>query len=469
MTSSASPPSSAQPVPTAMDPLSLAATAAVSSLSSTERPADTDAEPEISIPPNLLNDPPPPYPHPSRVRRIRGIGRRSSRRVSAQQALAQAPSTESESSSDLVTVAAHRSPRTSLRPLHDYHVQDVGESETTPLLGVPGPSHGQTRPRSLSQSSINSFAPSLASFAQTAWVFFSECESDQGEDGDEAEADEDEDCRRRGSTSSNDEETDRRRANPSLRPTQSPSELPPHITQPSLTPRRRSGFFSLHSWKLYFRPLSKPVYWRSFTHLVLLNFPFALGAWVYLFVFTVTGTTLLIALPLGAILCFFNLLGARTFARAELILQTKFHRPLQYPQTVIQCAEAYAHQHHHPDVSQMGAVDLLIAQYPIFTRTRAPSASELEIGRAVAGEEVVERSFYRNTWGMFASPTSFTALFYFLIIKPSITLLFTLLFLVVLLPLMVLVIPAPMVLRVVRRIGRWQAVVAVEGLVVGVK
>ncbi|KAJ3723573.1 hypothetical protein DFJ43DRAFT_646128 [Lentinula guzmanii] len=40
-------------------------------------------------------------------------------------------------------------------------------------------------------------------------------------------------------------------------------------------------------WARYFRPLTRSVYWRSLTHLVLVNFPFALAAWVYLFVFTV--------------------------------------------------------------------------------------------------------------------------------------------------------------------------------------
>ena len=55
-------------------------------------------------------------------------------------------------------------------------------------------------------------------------------------------------------------------------------------------------------------------------------------------------------------------------------------------------------------------------------------------------------------------------LFYFLVIKPSITLFLTLA-LIVLVPLsFILVVPAPAVLRAVKRIGVWQANIALEGL-----
>ncbi|KAG6821679.1 hypothetical protein H0H92_001442, partial [Tricholoma furcatifolium] len=98
------------------------------------------------------------------------------------------------------------------------------------------------------------------------------------------------------------------------------------------------------------------------------------------------------ALPLGAILCFFDLLGARAFARGELYLQTKFHSPLAYPPP-------------HPP-------------RPIFTRTRDPTPAELEHGHGGAPGApplpVLERSFYKNTYAMFTDPTSYQALFYFL-------------------------------------------------------
>jgi hypothetical protein len=41
------------------------------------------------------------------------------------------------------------------------------------------------------------------------------------------------------------------------------------------------------AWRRYWRPLGDGACWRALAHLLLLNFPYALCAWVYLFVFTV--------------------------------------------------------------------------------------------------------------------------------------------------------------------------------------
>jgi hypothetical protein len=82
-------------------------------------------------------------------------------------------------------------------------------------------------------------------------------------------------------------------------------------------------------------------------------------------------------LPLGAVLCFFDLLGARVFARGELFLQTQFHSPLLvYPTP-------------YPP-------------RPIFTRYREPTTVELETGRPLSTRSgmVRERSFYKNTYAM---------------------------------------------------------------------
>ena len=157
--------------------------------------------------------------------------------------------------------------------------------------------------------------------------------------------------------------------------------------------RQHPGFFSRAAWKRYFRPMTRKVYYKPVFHLAVVNFPYALAAWVYLFVFTVVrilnlntsgpfssylqaGTTLLVALPLGAVLCFFNLLGARAFSRGELALQTKFHAPLAHP-----------------------------APYPprtLFTRYREPTVDEIESRRVQLsrGGLVREKSFYRNTYAM---------------------------------------------------------------------
>lgn len=64
----------------------------------------------------------------------------------------------------------------------------------------------------------------------------------------------------------------------------------------------------------------------------------------------------------------------------------------------------------------------------------------------------------------FTDSTSYQALFYFLVIKPGITFIISLL-LVVLAPVsFVLILPAPAMLRLARRLGIWQANVAIEGL-----
>lgn len=149
-------------------------------------------------------------------------------------------------------------------------------------------------------------------------------------------------------------------------------------------------------WKRYFVPLRRRVYYRALFHLLVLNFPYALIAWIYLFVFTVvshllsfcfhtdlfvsqTGTTTLIALPLGAILCFLDLLGARAFSRGELYLQTRFHQvylPSYQPR-------------------------------PLFTRLREPPIDDYESGGASCNvgnptrfRRVKEHSFYKNTYAM---------------------------------------------------------------------
>jgi hypothetical protein len=212
------------------------------------------------------------------------------------------------------------------------------------------------------------------------------------------------------------------------------------ITAQQQSGRTKKGrFFSLAFWRRYFRPMARMAYYRALFHLLVLNFPYALVAWIYLFIFTLTGTTLLMALPLGAVLCFLNLLGARTFSRGELALQSHFHSPLAY-------SPPYPPR-------------------PIFTRFRSPTASEVELGLT----PVAEPSFYKNTYAMFTDPTSYQALFYFIVVKPSITILLSFFLLVFVVPSMILVLPAPAALRAVRKLGAWQANVAIEGLYLAVR
>ncbi|KAH9484736.1 hypothetical protein JR316_0001636 [Psilocybe cubensis] len=329
-------------------------------------------------------DPPPPYPYPSRERRVRTSRRSQHSRLQISQS----------SSGD------------TQYPTDDYADEDVLPTETTPFLGTnthpryvhQGPASG--RPRSHSFTSTMSAAPSLA---HTVLSLF------QGDEDD----------------------------TPLRVVGQSDSTVPATSTQ-----QRGTGFFSRAAWKRYFRPIFVKSYYRALFHLAVLNFPYGLIAWVYLFVFTVTGTTLLVALPLGAVLCFFDLLGARAFARGELALQTRFHAPFN----------------HTPPYPPR----------PIFTRYREPTSTEVEMGHTRQGL-VRENSFYKNTYAMFTDPTSYQALFYFIVIKPAITLLISIAIVAIGIPAFVLVLPAPAMLRAVRKVGIWQANVAVEGLYVAVR
>ncbi|KAF9552099.1 hypothetical protein CPC08DRAFT_714936 [Agrocybe pediades] len=65
---------------------------------------------------------------------------------------------------------------------------------------------------------------------------------------------------------------------------------------------------------------------------------------------------------------------------------------------------------------------------------------------------------------MFTDSTSYQALFYFLVIKPPITLLVSISIVALVILSIILVLPAPAMLQAVRKVGVWQANVAVEGL-----
>ncbi|KAJ1304783.1 hypothetical protein OPQ81_005919 [Rhizoctonia solani] len=211
-------------------------------------------------------------------------------------------------------------------------------------------------------------------------------------------------------------------------------------TQPSATADPVPRSFREHRAK-YFVPLRRRVYWRALAHLAVVNFPFALAAWVLLFCGVVLGTTLLITLPFGVVFWFLTLFLSRSFARAELHLQSKFHRPLRVAP---------------PDPPR-----------PIFYRLRPPEDIEralVEPGTEVDVDPTIETSFLKNSYSMFTDPSSFQPIFYFLVIKASITLVVTPLVLALAPVCLILVLPAPAMLRVVRRVGAWQANLAIEAL-----
>ena len=55
----------------------------------------------------------------------------------------------------------------------------------------------------------------------------------------------------------------------------------------SIRSSRRARCLSLTAWRLYFRPISRKSYYKALFHLLVINLPYALAAWVYLFIFTV--------------------------------------------------------------------------------------------------------------------------------------------------------------------------------------
>ncbi|KAG5350836.1 hypothetical protein C0989_009059 [Termitomyces sp. Mn162] len=348
-----------------------------------------DAEPTNTAEPCavVVVDPPPPYP--SRERRRSRASRHPQRQTLPH---AQLSSLDQDA----------RIPQVPIRPQPFSDEHDEDEGEAMEQTGPATPSHTRLgRPRSYSHSSVTSVAPSLA---QTVISIF------RAEDYEDDEA-----C--------------------------GLGEI--YLPLSGEDEQDQQNRRQMSRWRKYFRPLACKAYYSSLFHLAVINFPYALAAWNYMFVFTVAGTTLLMALPLGAILCFFNLIGARAFARGELYLQSRFHYPLSYP-----------------------------APYPprpIFTRRREATSAEVEMGVAAADDLLPQRSFYKNSYAMFTDPTSYQALFYFLVIKPSITIVFSLVILIFILPALLLVLPAPAALRAVRKLGIWQANVAIEGLYLAVR
>lgn len=210
-------------------------------------PAAGPTQPSFAV-----HDPPPPYPSSERRSRAARYHRRH--RLPA--------------SLDSDPPAGSTSPH-SLAQTHSLsHAEDV--TEQTPLLSESLPESTRRpsyRPRSYSQSSTiissASYAPSLA---QTV---LSLLQSDPADESDmdiyEALAGHREDpCHIH----------DGRQAHHQL-------SVPPVQLHSGRWP-----LFSRHWWSRYFRPVTRGAYHAAVFHLLVLNFPYALIAWIYLFVFT---------------------------------------------------------------------------------------------------------------------------------------------------------------------------------------
>lgn len=214
-------------------------------------------------------DPPPPYPSPRRrARRSRHLN--SSPRLARPPESSDHDHNPSSPQTGIITISLPspigEAPNTS-EALEDNE-EDESTGESTPFLAsrVLRP-----RPRGLSSvSHASSVAvPRAPSLAQTCLSLF--CTDEDEEDQDELAAGW---VNVRSFLMEEDWEEPEERAN---------------------TSTRSSGvwaLFSCASWRRYFRPMTKAVYYRSFIHLLFVNFPYALVAWVYLFVLTVVSIKL---------------------------------------------------------------------------------------------------------------------------------------------------------------------------------
>jgi len=201
---------------------------------------------------SAIADPPPPYPDPHRRHRT---SLRSSRAA-----------TVVGRTHHLEVPSEHGAQGSSFSEEDD----DGEANENTPFLNpnrTRHPTHNQRheRQRSFSQGSTTSVAPSLA---QTVLSFFQ-----ADEDGVE--------CEFRGDCADG--------LGHRYHTLQGGVNLdePGSDHTSSTTRSSEFGCCSRSAWGRYFRPLTRKVYHKALFHLFVINFPYALAAWTYLFVFTV--------------------------------------------------------------------------------------------------------------------------------------------------------------------------------------
>lgn len=132
--------------------------------------------------------------------------------------------------------------------------------------------------------------------------------------------------------------------------------------------KRRQRHWAIRYW----RPLASGAHWKALFHLVLLNFPFMVVLWPILVAGTLSGTILLITLPLGVLIWFLLLLISRSACRLELAMQLTFHGPLR------------------SDVSRP-------VYFPIYMRIKPTEESAVLDDRV---EVVWDYHFFRNAWSM---------------------------------------------------------------------
>ena len=138
---------------------------------------------------------------------------------------------------------------------------------------------GRGRPRSLSHTSIVSYASAASSLAQTVISLFQEEEDGDGDHPPHthAHAHEDDDW------TDVDGEDDALHAGCAVHGHHHHHQQQHRDVSAQW---KRYPLFSRRAWRRYFRPVTRRVYYMALFHLLVINFPYALAAWVYLFVFT---------------------------------------------------------------------------------------------------------------------------------------------------------------------------------------
>lgn len=244
-------------------------------------PSDTAYTPVVFIPASSPpQDPPPPYP--SQERRTRAP-RASRRRRTLEQA--------SESASHGLAISSggtelqHDAIQPTIHQQFESDEQDSDATETTPLL-IPSSSSpriparlpgivGRQRTLSLTSTlrSTHSIAPSLAQTVLSAFNPERDCDVDVDCDDQDS------------SESSHSAPLD----SPTFRHSGPLDDQQRAFVAELIGQRvdRRRDVSWAARWQRYYRPLGKRAYYASLFHLLVLNFPYALLAWVYLFVFTV--------------------------------------------------------------------------------------------------------------------------------------------------------------------------------------
>ena len=220
----------------------------------------------LIVPASPPHDPPPPYP--TRERRRAGRSGRRRRTVGGELDQLQTTSIGNDSDGGPSTHSPYLA-----SPDLEHHTEDA--SETTPLLSPsrlpPGGISRRQRAISVS-SSLQSAVSAAPSFTHTVLSAFQpdrDCDLDPDEET--VQLPEDHDL------------PDSPIPRPSI-PDEQTRLFATELSADRISERRALSISS--RIRRYFRPMARRAYYSSLFHLLVLNFPYALITWVYLFVFT---------------------------------------------------------------------------------------------------------------------------------------------------------------------------------------